>query len=224
MYPRGQAFCPHVGVTTARPQVPPPAAVASGRQQPGEPLREQTEALGGSLTSYWACRFRAFWLRKPKTLEKCSFRISLNTCGGNATGTDDCTDLDLPSSCLLGAVIAQGACSVVLAEKAEPVSMRTCPIPAVHPGVPSKLARWPSRWDSASPPSTRALSLVVAAAWEIVCGHLCAHLVLGIEQHLQALVRGCDFRAKVNTPFESRWDSSEDLQRSLPSPPFSELP
>lgn len=32
------------------------------------------------LTSYAVCRFLAFWLRNPKTLEKCSFRISLNTC------------------------------------------------------------------------------------------------------------------------------------------------
>lgn len=34
-----------------------------------------------TLTSYCACRFRDFWLRKPNTLEKCSFRIWLNTCG-----------------------------------------------------------------------------------------------------------------------------------------------
>ena len=109
-----------------------------------EPPRKQTEAPGRSLTSYWACRFRAFWLRKLKTLEKCSFRISLNTCEGNATGTDDCTDSDLSSSCLLGAATVQGARSAVLAEKAEPVSMRTRQIPAVCPGVPSQLAGWPS--------------------------------------------------------------------------------
>lgn len=37
-----------------------------------------------TLTSYCACRLRDFWLRKPNTLEKCSFRISLNTCGSTA--------------------------------------------------------------------------------------------------------------------------------------------
>lgn len=35
---------------------------------------------GVILTSYCACRLRDFWLRKPNTLEKCSFRIWLKTC------------------------------------------------------------------------------------------------------------------------------------------------
>lgn len=35
---------------------------------------------GAILTSYCACRLRDFWLRKPNTLEKCSFRIWLKTC------------------------------------------------------------------------------------------------------------------------------------------------
>lgn len=35
--------------------------------------------LQQALTSYAVWRFLAFWLKKPNTLEKCSFLISLNT-------------------------------------------------------------------------------------------------------------------------------------------------
>lgn len=51
---------------------------------PGSP---QHEAL---LTSYCACRLRDFWLRKPNTLEKCSFRIWLKICRKHRSSRTNC--------------------------------------------------------------------------------------------------------------------------------------
>lgn len=117
-FPWGQPLCPQMWANTTLPQFPP--TVASEGEPKGSSLgshwgnRRRTRA--GSLTSYWACRFRAFWLKKPKTLEKCSLRISLNTCKGNETGTNYYTDAYLVPSCLIRVTTAQGECSAILAE------------------------------------------------------------------------------------------------------------
>lgn len=59
------------------------------------------------LTSYWACKFRAFWLKKPKTLEKCSLRISLNTCERTRQKSLTMTDLNQAPACLRSTITAQ---------------------------------------------------------------------------------------------------------------------
>lgn len=73
---------------------------------------------GMGLTSYWACKFRAFWLKKPKTLEKCSLRISLNTCERTRQKPLAMTELNQAPACLISTTTAQeGAQAKLRAEQ-----------------------------------------------------------------------------------------------------------